>query len=202
MATRKKSSGSGFGKFLLGFLCAAVIAAGGAWWYLHRGKPITYLPLSEEAPAAVAPVRPVAKKAVPHQAVAPSFESLGKVSPDESAAGPVKTIPAPPFAASEDAFEAGAVTYRKRCAGCHGAPGHDAPNGLALPTPAKQFFRAGGLGAKSAGAIYVAIRDGNHKAGMPAYSGVLPDSSMWDVALLLKAANQPLPDPVVSKLGK
>ena len=35
---------------------------------------------------------------------------------------------------------------------------------------------------------------------MPSFQGVLTDDQMWDVALLLKNADQQLPDPVVAIL--
>jgi hypothetical protein len=35
---------------------------------------------------------------------------------------------------------------------------------------------------------------------MPSFKGVLSDDQMWDLALLLKHANEQLPDPVTSML--
>jgi thiosulfate dehydrogenase len=35
---------------------------------------------------------------------------------------------------------------------------------------------------------------------MPAYKNVLTDTQMWQVTLLLKNADQPLPDPVMKIL--
>jgi hypothetical protein len=35
---------------------------------------------------------------------------------------------------------------------------------------------------------------------MPAYQHLYSDTQMWDVALLLKSADQPLPDPVMKLL--
>ncbi|MFC6645672.1 c-type cytochrome [Granulicella cerasi] len=197
MATRKKSSGSGFGTFVLGFLLAAVIAGGAWWWFNHQKTALTEPFGSASEPPVTTPVATSAVK--PHAKPAPEFESTGPVqtAQDESP----KTVPEPPFAASEDAFEAGAATYAKRCAGCHGAPGHDGQAGLAMATPAKQLFHDSNLSKRSAGAIFVAMRDGKPKAGMPAYSGVLSDSAMWDIALLLKASSEPLPEPVVAKLN-
>ncbi len=37
---------------------------------------------------------------------------------------------------------------------------------------------------------------------MPAFSHVLTDTQMWQVSLLLKNADQPLPDPVRAILTK
>jgi hypothetical protein len=36
---------------------------------------------------------------------------------------------------------------------------------------------------------------------MPSYSHLLTDTQMWQVSLLLKSADQPLPDPVMAILN-
>ena len=51
-----------------------------------------------------------------------------------------------------------------------------------------------------AGETYWKIKNGIRLTGMPSFKGVLSDDQMWDVALLLKHANEQLPDPVTGML--
>ena len=44
--------------------------------------------------------------------------------------------------------------------------------------------------------------NGIRLTGMPAYGHVLTDTQSWQIALLLKNADQPLPDPVREILAK
>jgi len=193
-AKRKSSSGSGAGKFLLGFVCAAALC-GGAWWWLHH-KDAHKIRIADDATSTAESPRPAARKVSPGIASVP--EGMGPV-----AGMPKQDVPEPGFSPSEDAYETGARVYRKRCAGCHGSPVRDGAAGLALQPPAPQLWRAGAaaLAVKQPGAIYLAIRDGQPKAGMPSYKGVLADSELWDLALLLKQANEPLPEPVTVTLN-
>ena len=109
----------------------------------------------------------------------------------------------PPFASSEDVFEAGAKTYRAQCADCHGAPGHDAPLGRGMVPRAPQFFSGRDRRAKApeaAGVIYWKTAFGVRRSGMPAYNHTLSDTQLWQVSLLLHSAGEELPDPVRSLL--
>jgi mono/diheme cytochrome c family protein len=45
------------------------------------------------------------------------------------------------------------------------------------------------------------VKNGIRLTGMPAFQHILSDEQMWDVALLLKAADQPMSPPVRSELG-
>lgn len=223
-ARRKSSSGSGLGRFLLGFFCAVLVCGAGAYWYLNYGpgKPSPRqirLASPEEGVEAAEPLAGEAAKkpsasshAAPESApVVVTGESAASRAPEgmgavvaEKPAHAKPVIPVPPFAPSEDAYEAGARVYRKRCAGCHGSTSKDAPAGLAMTTPASQLWRAGAghVGALQPGEIYHRIHEGAPKQGMPAFANVLPDSEVWDLALLLQQAGQPLPDPVEAILRK
>jgi len=50
------------------------------------------------------------------------------------------------------------------------------------------------------GETYWRVAHGIRLTGMPAYEHVLQDTEMWQVTLLLKNADQPLPDPVMKIL--
>ncbi len=107
-----------------------------------------------------------------------------------------------PFPASEDAFEAGARTYRVQCAQCHGAPGHEASLGRMMLPRARQFFSSrdrNGTVAQTPGELYWKTAFGIRHSGMPAYNRTLTDTQLWQIALLLHSSND-LPDPVRSLL--
>ncbi|HEY0161678.1 MAG TPA: cytochrome c [Edaphobacter sp.] len=172
-----KKGGGGFGKLLLGFLfgVAAVLAAGYAWLYFG------------DLPVAVS------------DAALPFEKQLVRVPLHQRIAREKKE---PPFGPSEDAFEGGARVYRVQCAACHGTPSHDASfaHNMFPPAPPlwKKHGRRGVVGVSDddAGVTYWKIANGIRLTGMPAYKGALSDTEMWQVAVLLKNADQDLPDPV------
>jgi len=110
-----------------------------------------------------------------------------------------------PFAESEDVFEGGAHVYREQCASCHGTPGHSVPFAKSMYPTAPQLWtshRPGvtGVSDDPVGTTYWVVSNGIRLTGMPSFSKVLTDTQMWQVAILLKNANQPLPDPVTNML--
>ena len=197
----------GAGKTVLGFVLGACVTAGGVYLYQHTrtfGGQSARVPLASEkfgsrlnergdsaGPAASTQQRP--RDAAADGAADPS--KRGEIS------GPERM---PPFGASEDVFEAGARTYRAQCAGCHGRPGRDAPGSAsdsrsdqhAVQFWSKRDARAGVAIAKTAGALYAETADGVQAKGMPSYRGHLEETELWDLALLLKASGDDLPDPV------
>ena len=50
------------------------------------------------------------------------------------------------------------------------------------------------------GETYWKIKHGIRLSGMPAYDRLYSETQMWQIALLLKNADQPLPDPVLNIL--
>ncbi len=171
--TRRNSGGAG--KFILAFILGIGVAAAAAYLYLHSTPPrrVSLAP-SEPVPASVQHTRQ------PAPAVAP---------PPKSA----------PFGTSEDVFEAGARQYSAHCASCHGTPASDA----AVTPAAQQFWRKGrhAVAAQAPGELYAEISTGAPAKGMPGYAHTLTDTQIWDLALLLKNADQDLPDPVLKLLG-
>jgi thiosulfate dehydrogenase len=111
-----------------------------------------------------------------------------------------------PFGTSEDVFEAGAKTYRAECAACHGTPGHDVAFARFMYPVAPQLWKAHrggkvvGVSDDEPGETYWKVANGIRLTGMPSYEHVLTDTQMWQVTLLLKNADQPLPDPVMQIL--
>ena len=172
------SSGGGAGRLVLGFVLGGAAACAAGYLYLHgRDREATSgMTASRPAPA-VAPV---------------------------SRPGPVVTprlaIRQPPFGSSEEVFEGGARVYAARCASCHGTPRREARGRVGSP----QLF--GGarqrLSAQAPGEVYREIAEGAPAKGMPAYAGVLTETQLWQVTLLLRGAEQELPDPVVAILNR
>lgn len=112
----------------------------------------------------------------------------------------------PPFGVSEDVYEGGAKVYRAQCASCHGTPGHDVAFAKRMYPPAPQLWKKHlrssvvGVSDDEPGVTYWKVANGIRLTGMPAYDHVLSDTEIWQVSLLLKNADQPLPEPVMSTL--
>lgn len=179
---RTRKSGGGWGKFLMGFAVASVLAAGVA---------VAYLKLAAK-PAAVAVKPPPLEKS----STRPAIEAH-----DEHA------IQTAPFGTSEDVFEAGAHVYKAQCASCHGTPGHDVAFAKYMDPVAPQLWRKHakgnvvGVSDDEAGETYWKVSNGIRQSGMPAYKHGLSETQMWQVSLLLKNADQQLPDPVMGILN-
>jgi mono/diheme cytochrome c family protein len=57
-----------------------------------------------------------------------------------------------------------------------------------------------GVSDDAVGETYWKVKNGIRLTGMPTYRNLLSDSDIWDVSLLLKNADQQLPDPVMKVL--
>jgi mono/diheme cytochrome c family protein len=180
MAARNGSSG--FGKFLLGLILGLLILPAALWLYFRFGAP----------PVAIADKPFPFEKQIIH---VPLSARIGREAPKDA-----------PFGAGEDAFEGGAQVYRQNCAACHGAPGHTVPFSKFMYPHAPQLWvphKKGGTGPTVTGVsddpvgeTYWKVANGIRLSGMPAYSSILTDTEIWQVSVLLKNADQPLPDPV------
>ena len=175
-------SNGGFGKVLLGFVLAAVVMVGGVAAYLRWGSP------------------PVAAADKPF----PFEKAIVRVPLD---ARIDRQMQQPPFGVSEDVYEAGANVYRAQCAACHGTPGNDVGYAKYMYPGAPQLWRKHprgnvvGVSDDEPGETYWKVANGIRLTGMPAFEHVLSDTEMWQVSLLLKNADQQLPDPVVKLLA-
>jgi len=174
-------SGGRLAAFAAGFLSATIVIFALVWTSIRFGHP----------PVAVAD---------------PPFPLEAQVVHVPLAARIAHDLQKPPFGTSEDGFEAGAKIYASSCASCHGTPGHDARFARWMYPRSPQLFRKHpdstvvGVSDDAPGETYWKIRNGIRLTGMPAFQHIYSDAQMWDVALLLKNADQPLPDPVMKLL--
>jgi thiosulfate dehydrogenase len=178
---KSKSSGNGFGKIFLGFVLGIVVLAGGAAAYLRWGT----LPVA------------TADKPFPFEKAIVSVPLNARIA---------RQLQQPPFAIDEDVYEGGAKIYRTDCASCHGTPGHDVRFAKYMYPTTPQLWKKHtkgnvvGVSDDDPGETYWKVANGIRLTGMPAFSHVLTDTQMWQVSLLLKNADQPLPDPVTKIL--
>jgi thiosulfate dehydrogenase len=177
-----RRSGGGFGKVLLGFLLGVVVVVLGVGAYLQWGAP------------------PVATADTPF----PFEKSIVSILLNARIARQIKT---PPFGTSEDVYENGAKVYRAQCAACHGTPGHDVGYAKHMYPAAPQLWKKHakgnvvGVSDDEAGETYWKVANGIRLTGMPSYNHVLSDTEMWQVTLLVKNADQTLPEPVMHILS-
>ncbi|MDR3745390.1 MAG: cytochrome c [Acidobacteriaceae bacterium] len=177
---RDSNRGGGTGKLLLGFLLGIVFVAGAAAAYLRWGS----LPVA------------TADKPFPYEKAIVSVPLKARIGSQMQTA---------PFGVGEDVYEGGAHVYRTQCASCHGTPGHDVAFAKQMYPAAPQLWKkhthhnVTGIGVSDdePGETYWKVANGIRLTGMPAYNHVLSDTQMWQVTLLLKNADQPLPDPVM-----
>lgn len=177
----KSSSSGGFLKFLFGFVFAVVLIFGAGWAYLKFGDP----------PVATA------DKPFPFEATITRVPLGARID---------RQMQQPPFAISEDVYESGAMAYKLQCVSCHGIPGKDVAFARNMYPVTPQLWKRHshgdvvGVSDDEPGETYWKIKNGIRLTGMPAFKGVLSEDQMWDVALLLKHANEQLPDPVTAIL--
>jgi thiosulfate dehydrogenase len=178
---RGRNGNGGAGKVLLGFVLGIVVVVVGVYAYFQWGSP----------PVATA------DKPFPFEKAIVSVPLNARIQ---------KQIQKPPFGVGEDVYEGGAKVYREQCAACHGTPGKDVKFAAHMYPQAPQLWKKHphgdvvGVSDDEAGETYWKVANGIRLTGMPAYNHVLNDTQMWQVSLLLKNANQQLPDPVVKIL--
>lgn len=95
-----------------------------------------------------------------------------------------------PVAADEPNLLAGADTYKKNCALCHGLPDHpvDYAN-MMFPKPT-QLFKGKGVTDDPASESYWKAVNGIRLSGMPAFKDKLTDTQLWQVSELVAHANE------------
>jgi thiosulfate dehydrogenase len=176
-----KASGGGWGKVLLGFVLGIVAVVLGVAGYLRWGAV------------------PVATADKPF----PLEKWIVRVPLNARIASQMQTAP---FGTSEDVYEGGAHVYRAQCAACHGTPGHDVSYAKHMYPVAPQLWKKHargnvvGVSDDEPGETYWKVANGIRLTGMPSFDHVLSDTQMWQVTLLLKNADQQLPDPVMQIL--
>jgi mono/diheme cytochrome c family protein len=178
---RGSGSGGGLGKVFLGFVLAWVVLAIGAAVYLRWGSP----------PVATA------DKPFPYEKAIVSIPLNARIA---------RQMQTAPFGTGEDVYEGGARVYRAECAACHGTPGHDVASAKYMYPVTPQLWKKHakgnvvGVSDDEPGETHWKVANGIRLTGMPAFSHVLTDTQMWQVTLLLKNADQQLPDPVMKIL--
>lgn len=188
MATRasqryssKGRAEGGFVPFGLGIVFGLAAVVCGGWVYLHYGHP------------------PVA-------AADPAFPMEAQIVHVPLRARIAREIEKPPFGTSEDGFEAAAKMYVTSCASCHGIPGRESAYGKWMYPSAPQLWKKHakggvvGVSDDEPGETYWKVKNGIRLTGMPAYRHLYTETQMWQVSLLLKNADQPMPEPVLRLL--
>jgi thiosulfate dehydrogenase len=107
---------------------------------------------------------------------------------------------APPIAAEEATYMAGAQIYKDHCAVCHGLPGQPQTaiaKGM-FPKPPK-LMEGTGVSDDPAGETYWKVAGGIRMTGMPGFDKSLSPTEMWQVSLLL-ANSDKLPKTVMDNL--
>ncbi|MGP8260661.1 MAG: c-type cytochrome [Acidobacteriaceae bacterium] len=178
---KNRASGGGGGKLFLGFLLGVAVVVGGAAAYLRWGP----LPVA------------TADKPFPLEKQIVRMPLQARIASQMQPA---------PFGIGEDVFEGGAHVYHAQCAACHGTPGHDVAFATTMYPAAPQLWKRHangnvvGVSDDEPGETYWKVANGIRLSGMPAFNQVLTDTQMWQVSLLLKNADQQLPDPVMKIL--
>jgi thiosulfate dehydrogenase len=107
---------------------------------------------------------------------------------------------APPVAADEAAYTAGAQIYKDHCAVCHGLPGQTQTaiaKGM-FPKP-PMLLEGTGVSDDPAAETYWKIAGGIRMTGMPGFDKSLSTMQIWQVSLLL-ANSDKLPKSVMDSL--
>jgi mono/diheme cytochrome c family protein len=111
-----------------------------------------------------------------------------------------------PIPLNEENLVAGSHVYVEQCAVCHGVHGKQSSLGARMYPMAPPLWEGQrvedqvGVSGDPVGETYWKIANGLRLSGMPAYQGVLTDTEIWQVSLLLANANKPLPPAVLALL--
>jgi len=164
--------------FLLGFLILPAVLM---WWLKNNNVPVA-----------------VADPALPFEGkIADKF--LHKRMDRE-------VVKVPPIQADEPTLVAGAEIYRDHCAVCHGFHGKPSAVGERMYPTAPPLWEkdpdkdAIGVSDDLPGATWWKVSNGIRLTGMPSFKGVLDETAMWQVSLLLAGADKPLPPAAVEML--
>jgi thiosulfate dehydrogenase len=162
--------------FLFGLLVGILLLGGGIYYYFVSGM----------APAAVADPPMMMERRMANRSLDAHIDKAN--------------IPAPPIQPSEDNYVAAAKLYRDNCAGCHGLPNQTPPalSGDMFPD-ATLLFKGKGVTDDPPQVSYWKVKNGIRLTGMPTFKGVLDDTQMWQLALLVANADK-IPDSAKKEL--
>jgi thiosulfate dehydrogenase len=98
---------------------------------------------------------------------------------------------------------AGAGTYRRGCAGCHGLPDQteNRAEPKMYPSPARLFTPDGYVTDDPVGYTYWKIKNGIRMTGMPSFGDIFSDDQIWQIAAMLASADK-LPPEAADTLKK
>lgn len=165
------------GKFVLGLIIGLALVPLGAYIYFSTGM----------APVATSAQAMPFEKMMANKALHARLEKEMPKNP-------------PPVQADAATYTEGAQIYADHCAVCHGLPGHPKPPVAKgeYPIP-PQLFMGHGVTDDPAGETYWKVANGIRLTGMPAFSGSLSDTQMWQVSVMLANADK-MPDAVKQTL--
>lgn len=162
-------------KFLLGLIIGLLIIPVGFYLYFSVGHP----------PVAVADQPfPLEKQIV-------RVPLHARIDKEMAASAPIQPTPGN--------LLAGAQIYREQCAACHGLSGHPSDFASHMYPHAPQLWSQHrnssvvGVSDDPVGETYWKVANGIRLTGMPAFDKVLNQTQIWQVSMLLKQADQPLP---------
>ena len=156
--------------FVIGVLFGIAIFAGGLYYYFVSGT----------APAAVADPPMMMERKMANRSLDAHIDKAN--------------IPPPPIPASEENYVAASKIYKDKCAECHGLPDQTPPEIAGNMYPdATLMFKGKGVTDDPPQVSYWKIKNGIRLTGMPTFKGILDDTQMWQLALLVANANK-LPD--------
>jgi thiosulfate dehydrogenase len=107
-----------------------------------------------------------------------------------------------PFVSDEKTWIAGVRVYRENCAVCHGVP-NGTKTTIAMgmfPVPPQLFEGREMVTDDPPGETFWKAKNGIRLSGMPGFSKSLTDDELWQVSVLLSAADK-LPTRVVQALA-
>jgi mono/diheme cytochrome c family protein len=156
--------------FVLGVIVGVLLLGGGVYYYFVSGM----------APAAVSDPPMMMERKMANRSLDAHIDKAN--------------VPAPPIQSTDDNYVAAAKLYKDQCAGCHGLPNQPPPAiaGNLFPD-ATLMFKGKGVTDDPPQVSYWKIKNGIRLTGMPTFKGVLDDTQMWQLALLV-ANSDKLPD--------
>jgi len=156
--------------FVIGVLIGVLLVVGGVYYYFVSGM----------APVAAADPPLPYEKRITNRALDAHIEKAN--------------VPPPPIQPSEENYLAAAKVYKDNCAVCHGLPNQTPPAIADNMYPhATLLFKGKGVTDDPPQESYWKVVNGIRLTGMPSFKGVLNDTQIWQLALLVANADS-IPD--------
>lgn len=165
-------------RFLIGLIAGLVLGPIVAWAYLNYG------PVPVSVPDEPFPM----ERSIAHRAL---DARIDREAPKKS-----------PIEASPTNLLIGAQVYRDNCSGCHGYYGAASPIADHIFPKAPQLWAPHGKGIVGVsddpvGETFWKVQNGIRLSAMPTYKGLLNETQIWQVSILLANADKPLPADVL-----